>query len=189
MSCSATSLVLGASTVNELRHDQAILAHQLRQHRLQRAAVHLLVHLLREVARLRGERTATAHPDRRTDRAGARGAATFLRTRLAATATHFGLGQLGLGARAAGVAIRRDHLVHQRFVEFLAEDRVGNRELGATIGNFEFHVGHRLFLGRSRGLGSRLLGRRDLLAILLGRGLHRRTHDDLAALRRPEPRR
>ena len=151
----------------KLGHDQAILAHQLREHRLHRAAIHLLVHLLLEVARLRGERTATAHPDRRADRAGARRAAAFLRTRLAAAATHFRLGQLGLGARATGVAIRGDDLVHQRFVEFLAEGRVGNRELGAAIDNFEFHLGHRLFLGRSCGLGNLLLGRRDLLALLL----------------------
>src|ERR1700736_4371097 len=48
---------------------------------------------------------------------GARLAGALLGVGLSAAPAHFGARLLRLGAGAAGVAIRRQHLVHQRLVE------------------------------------------------------------------------
>ena len=65
------------------------------------------------------------------DRARARLARALLAPRLLAAAADFGLGQLRLGAGAARGRVGRQHLVHQRLVEFAAEGRVGDVDLGA----------------------------------------------------------
>ena len=49
------------------------------------------------------------------------------------------------------------------------------------LATLSFMLGTAYFLAGVAGLATCCLGRRDLLAILLRRGLHRRTHDDLAA--------
>ena len=69
---------------------------------------------------------AAADPDGRAARAGARLAGALLRVGLAATAAHFGARLLRLGARAAGVAVRGHHLVHQGLVELVAEGGLGH---------------------------------------------------------------
>src|SRR5882762_1802555 len=71
-------------------NQQALGARQFREHRADRAAVHLAIHLLREVERLGGEGPAAADADGRAAGAGARLAGAFLRVGLAAAAAHFG---------------------------------------------------------------------------------------------------
>src|SRR6185312_1235244 len=117
----------------------AVGARELGKHRAERAAVHLAIHFLREVARLRGERDAATDPDRAAVRAGPRLARALLRPRLATAAAHFGARLLRLRARATGIAIRGNDLVDQRFVEFLSERRIGHLQLGAAVHDLELH--------------------------------------------------
>src|SRR5581483_6787374 len=113
--------------------DQAIRARELREHRADGAAVHLAIHLLREVAGLGRESSAAAYPDRAAARAGARLAGALLGPRLLATAAHFGASLLGLGARTSGRTVGGHDLVHQRLVELLAEG--GFRHLQLATAN------------------------------------------------------
>src|SRR5262249_7126916 len=113
------------------RDDHALLTQQLRQHRAQRAAVHLAVDLLLEAARARRERAAAADPERASDRADARAARALLLPRLLARAAHIGAILLRFRARAPGREIRRYDLVHERFVERDAERRVRELERAA----------------------------------------------------------
>src|SRR6185312_8298379 len=103
---------------------EATLAIQFRQHRAQRAAIHLAVDLLREIARLRSERARTTDEDRRTIVAVA-GPAAFLLLELLGGARHARVVQLRLGAGATGIAVRYHHLMHEILAERGAEDRFG----------------------------------------------------------------
>src|SRR6185437_5220829 len=165
-------------------HDQTLGTRQLREHRAQRPAVHLAVHLLLEAARLGGEGLATADPDRRAVGARTRLAGAFLAPGLPAAAADLGARLLRLGAGTAGVAVGGDHLVHQRLVERLAEGRLGHLELAGSAGHLELHGALLLRLLHRVGRRRRAdLGGRDGLAQSAPRRLQRRTDDDLAALR------
>src|SRR5690606_15343201 len=97
--------------------------------RLQRRAIHLAVHLLRKIARLRRERATAANPDRAADRAGARLAGALLAPRLGAAAAHFGLGLLRLRSGTRSGHVGRDGLVHEGFVVSTRERRVRYRDV------------------------------------------------------------
>ena len=153
---------------------QAIGASELRQHGLQRRAIHLAVDFLREVTRLGGERATTADPDRAADGAGARLAGALLAPRLDAAAAHFGFGLLRFGARTARRHVGDDDLVHQGFVVLAGERRVGDLDvlrLSTLADELEVHgpsISY-FFAGAMR------------LRLQLRGCLHRRTHDHLTA--------
>src|SRR5690348_15201031 len=118
-------------------HLQAALAIQFGQHRAQRAAVHLAIDLLREVARLRRERARTTDEDRRTVIAVA-GTAALLLLELLGGARDAGVVQLRLGTGAARVAVSHHHLMHEILAERGAEDRFGNLQ-GLSANHIQFH--------------------------------------------------
>src|SRR6185436_7468008 len=121
------------------RHDQALLTQQLRQHRAHRAAVHLAVDLLLEIARTRRERPAAADPQRAADRADAGAARALLLPRLLAAAAHVGAVLLSLRSGASAGEIGRHDLMHERLVERSAERRIRELERATTAFDFYFH--------------------------------------------------
>src|SRR5690606_16592686 len=104
---------------------EPILAHELGKDRAERAAVHLAVDLLREIARPRRERPAAADPDRAPRRAVTGSPGAFLAPRLRVTAADLGPVLLGLGAGARAGQIGHDDLVDERLVERCRERGVG----------------------------------------------------------------
>src|SRR6266403_2422355 len=162
---------------------QPLGARQFREHRADRAPVHLAIHLLREVARLGREGPAAADPDGRAAGAGARLTGAFLRVGLAAAAAHFGTRLLRLGTGTAGGAVGRQHLVHQGLVELRTEGAFRHLQFARAIDQLQFHG---LLLSRLarvlRRCGARF-ERRHRLALRAARRLQRRAHDDLSALR------
>ncbi len=120
-------------------HEQPVLAQQLRQHRAHRAAVHLAVDLLREVARPRGEGSAAADPDRAANRAHAGTTRALLLPRLLAAAAHVGAILLGLRAGTRAGQMGRHDLMHERLVERGTERRIRELERAFTTLDFDFH--------------------------------------------------
>ena len=170
----ARSFVFGASRSKRLDDDEPLLTHELGEHRAQRAAIHLAIHFLREAARLRRERHAAADPDGAAARAGARLARALLRMRLLAAAANFGLALLRLGAGTASRHVRRDHLVHERFIEFAPEGFIGNLQSPCQchrrVSISWFVIRPRLLLDGRAPDAQRLACRPD-----------RRPHEDIAA--------
>src|SRR5256884_6350461 len=163
-------------------NQEALGARQLREHRADRAAVHLAIHLLREVARLGGEGLAAADPDRRAVGAGARLPRALLRVGLAAAAAHFGTRLLCLGTGAPRGLIRGDHLVDQRLVELGPEGGFRHLQRARAIDQLQLHGLLLSRLGRILRRRGAKLGRRHDLAVRAARRLQRRAHDHLPAL-------
>src|SRR5690606_14294614 len=76
------------------------------------------------------------------------GAAALLLLRLLGGAVDFGAGLLRLGARATGVAVGDDHLVHEVLAELAAEHGVGHRQRLPVV-DVEFHDQTPLLVGRT----------------------------------------
>src|SRR5262249_53424960 len=119
-------------------HLKAALADQLRKDRSERAAIHLLVDLLREAARTRRERAAAADEDRSTIVAVTRAAALLL-LKLLGRAGQVRTRLLRFRAGAARVAVRDHDLMHEAFGKFAAEHRVGDRQRLLRADYLEFH--------------------------------------------------
>src|SRR5690606_10954814 len=122
-------LRLGCLDLEAIDDEQTLLTRKLREHRAHRAAVHLAIDLLREIARLRSKSATAAHPNRTADRAYARLAGALLTPRFRAAAAHFGFRLLRLRARTTGRAIRSHDLVYERFVEFTRKRRIGHLDV------------------------------------------------------------
>src|SRR5207302_9801912 len=124
-------------------HPDAVLARELRQNRAEPRAVHLAVHLVREVlvGRIR-KNLAAAAPQRARGHAGAGTARAFLPPWFLGGVID--RAAILLRARAkTRVCLERHHdLVHQRLVEVAREQRVGRVEGAGSafvVHHFEFH--------------------------------------------------
>src|SRR5690606_1967754 len=107
-------------------HDQTLGTSQLSEDGAQSCAIHLLVELLGVILRLGREGHTTATPDGAADSTGTSTASALLTERLGAATRYFGTGLLRASTLATASHIGHDCLVYQRFVEFTAEDTIGN---------------------------------------------------------------
>src|SRR5207247_606376 len=114
----------------EALHDlQPLLPGELRQDRAHAGAIHLAIHLLREVlvGQIR-ENLAASAPQWARDVPGAGATGALLAPRFLVRMANVAAPLLRAGAAAGVGLVGRDHLVHQRLVVLTPAQRVGGRD-------------------------------------------------------------